>query len=278
MAISETISNALSFLNGKIITPQMFFVLGSGIDISEILQDCAQVCEFKANDIPDYPKPSVVGHSGKIAFGVYQNILPIAIVFGRKHLYEGDDYEPCFISHLMGKLGARMGIFTSSTGGIDMQIVPGDLIILTDIINAQGAHLRGYNSIFAHDSNAEIERNVIAETYNNEITKQLIIAAENANIYVRKGVFAAVTGPNYETHAEVFWLRKIGASVVSMSMAPEIAIARAYDIKCGGMSLVANVCGAQTNHEEVLHAAQVASRKLVLVIREFLKMQIHTDI
>jgi len=258
------IKKTADYLKSRGILPKIFFVLGSGIDLSPLLPDFSEISEIPADEIPGFPEPSVAGHSGKIVFGKYIGKLPVAMLFGRKHVYEGSPADAIFVPQVFAKLGAEIAIFTSSTGGIDPLITPGELVLLIDMINLHGTYAASYAGMLERD------RRFIP--YDSAIISRISDAGAKAGVCLRKGVIASVTGPTYETAAEVGWLRALGASVVSMSMVPEVTASVAVGLRCGGIALVTNRSGTPGKHEEVLAAAHKASQDLVKVAEQFLRM------
>ena len=257
------IESSVEFLRNRGIVPEIFIVLGSGIDLSAITRNFSDVVELPFSEIPGFPKPTVIGHSGKLMFGRYNDKLPVALLFGRKHIYEGFIDDTLFIPAVMAELGANIAFFTSSTGGIDPKISPGDLILLKDILNLQGIWTAKYLKMLAN-------RDKRKSPFDKKLTSLLSSCAIEAGIDMIQGVLASVTGPNYETPAEVQMLRKIGATVVSMSMAPEVTVSNSLKIRTVGIALVTNSAGAHSEHNEVLEAAKNASAKLVRVVESFL--------
>ncbi|RKZ32496.1 hypothetical protein DRQ33_05805 [bacterium] len=259
----EKIRQAEQFFAENNIQPKIFFILGSGIDITPITHKCQDVREYSFSDIPGFPKPTVSGHDGKIVLGNFTERLPMAIFFGRKHIYEGNVEDTIFVPRIMSKLGAEIGIFTSSMGAIDTFISPGDLVLLTDIINYGGIWTARYSQICKTGS-----RNF--KLFDRELSEKFIEYGRKLGICFKSGVAGFCTGPTYETPAEVKMLRTLGVSVVSMSMAPEVTMANANKIRCVGIALVTNRAGEHSDHSEVLKSARLTSTKITKVIEHFL--------
>lgn len=267
----ERIFESAEYIRANAVTPYLFFVLGSGIDLSPISSDTTNVSEILWSEIPHFPEPTIAGHTGKIIVGMYSDRLPLALVFGRKHIYEGSWEDATFIPAVFSTLGAKIGVFTSSVGAVDRSIPPGSLVLLNDVLNMQGKYSIQYATTD--------ERSYLYEPFDKELMATFQDAAVAVGKYIYYGgVYASMTGPNYETPAEVSMLRKIGASVVGMSMAPELWQAYRSKIRCLGISLVTNTAGTLSNHSDVISAAAMASQSLTKIATVFLKMLIDNGI
>jgi len=262
---NQNAKEAAEFLKKLKILPEIFFILGSGIDISPLADDMSDAVEISTVEIRGFPPPTVAGHRGRLVFGKYgASKTAVAILFGRKHIYEGDFSAPMFVSEMFAHLDAKIGIFTSAVGGIDKSLRPGDIVLLSDILNFQGK----YSLYYRHSS----IQHKLYKPFHDKLSGAILNSALKSNIYIfTNGTYAAVTGPSYETPAEVEMLRRIGATVVGMSTAPEVYAANRNGIKCAGLSIVTNRAGTSSNHSEVLTAAERASNNLLKIIETFLK-------
>ncbi len=236
-------------------------MLGSGLDLSPLADALGAVRSYSYGEIPGFPAPTVPGHSGRMVYGVFSG-FGVALFLGRKHIYEGSVDDAVFVPALMGRLCAKVGFFTSSVGAVCEELSPGELVAITDIVNLQGRYAARY---------AFPPRGRVYRAFDGELTRLLLESGAEIGVCLRRGVLAAVTGPSYETPAEVRMLRTIGASVVSMSMAPELSAAYGAGIRCVGVSVVTNRAGARSEHAEVLAAAKEASQRLLRVARRFLE-------
>ncbi len=255
------VSVAADFLRGKGVEPGAFFVLGSGIDLSPMLEDADVIFSAPYADIPGFPQPTVVGHSGTFTAANLGRIQ-VAIFAGRKHIYEGDLADAIFPSELMALLGAKVGVFTSSMGSLTEEIVPGDLVLLRDILNFGGVWAARLAQLVGG-----VRRPFLP--FDRNLRQKIKNAAQPLGICLKESVAAFMTGPTYETPAEVEMLRRAGAGVVSMSMAPEVTLAEARGIGSVGIAVVTNFSGAHSDHSEVIATAREASRKLAVVLGEF---------
>ena len=259
------IARAVKFLKEHGVVPEVFFVLGSGIDLSEINSRLEDRFNAPYSDLPGFPQLTVKGHRGLFIFGRFDGKVPTAIFVGRKHIYEGSVEDALFPSRLMEQLGAEMGVFTSSMGAISPEIEPGDLVLLKDVLPFGGVWTARYSALLPGIS---VRPFLIFDPHLRKLIKS---AAEEASVCLKSGAAAFMTGPTYETPAEVEMLRRVGASVVSMSMAPETGFAAAAGIKCAGVAVVTNRAGTHADHDEVLASARTASQKLARMMERFLE-------
>ena len=263
--MGSNIKAAFEFFSERGIAPEVFFVLGSGIDLSAIMSRLDGIFREEYAQIPGFPTLTVAGHSGVFTFGKFDRSLPVAIFTGRKHIYEGSVEDAVFVSRLMAELGAEIGLFTSSMGAISYDIDPGDLVLLRDVLHFGGAWTAKYSPIAPTGSGRPFI------PFDRELRDKITAASKKAGVCIKSGVAAFMTGPTYETPAEVEMLRRAGADVVSMSMAPEVTVASALGIKCAGIAVVTNRAGAHSNHREVIANAQKASAQLAKLIESFLE-------
>lgn len=240
-------------------------VLGSGLAEAAIERMENSVCiPYTALPGAPQPKAHIAGHRGEAVVGTWAG-KRVAAFAGRVHLYQGySGYDVAYFVRLAAAAGAKTLALTSAAGGLNPAYRPGDLMILTDQINATGA-----SSI---DANAEANPFVpMVNAYSPRLRE--IALRGQAREHPHCGVYAGVRGPAYETPAEARWLRMMGADAVAMSMVLETIAARALGLEVFGVSLIANVLGAgsDTNHHEVLAAAKSGSYRLASLIDHVLR-------
>ncbi|MCD6595056.1 purine-nucleoside phosphorylase [bacterium] len=260
-----SVKETADFLANKFGRPKIFFVLGSGVDLRSMTADCRNVKNISFGEIPNFPTPTVKGHNGKIVYGKFDGKIPLYLIFGRKHIYEGSVEEALFISKVMAEIGAQIGVFTSSMGAVSDNIEPGDLVLLKDIISLGGIWTAKYSQLCTVESKK-------FHPFDDKIGKMIISAGEKSGIYIKTGIAAFLTGPTYETLATVNMLGIAGADIVSMSMAPDVTAANSAGIRCVGVALVTNKSGAHSNHAEVLDSAKIASKKLATALDGFMRI------
>lgn len=257
-------------------------VLGSGlgraVEVAGEIGGGTEGTLFSFAELPGFPPPSVPGHAGKLWIGELYG-RPVAVFRGRVHYYEGHPMAlAALTTRVSALLGARAMVLTAAAGALDQSLEAGTLIVLRDHINAMGENpLRGWRMpdgpppfvdlahVYDADLTAAAARSVRAAPGRGPAD-----GVGTVRVPVAEGVYAAVSGPSYETPAETESLRRAGGTVVGMSMVPEAVAARALGMRVLGLCLVTNTAGATASHEEVLRvsdaAAQVLGRVLVDVL------------
>jgi purine-nucleoside phosphorylase len=244
--------------------PRVAIVLGTGVnELADRVEDRIVV---PYETIPHFPKTTVAGHAGNVLFGRLSDV-PVMMFQGRFHYYEGHELETVtFPIRVLQKLGVTTLILTAATGGIRRELRPGSIVAITDHLNLMGANpLRGLN-----DERLGTRFPDMTEVYSRLLHK---IAAEEAvqlGIVLVPGVYAAVSGPSYETPAEIRMMQTLGADVVGMSTVPEAIVARHAGIEVLAFAWVANaaagVIGTPITHDEVLEAGRTTGPILARLI------------
>ena len=246
--------------------PEIGIVLGSGL--GELADE---YCEIKIayKDIPNFPVSTVKGHEGNLVFATI-NEKKVIMMQGRFHFYEGHSMETVtYPIKVMKKLGVKNIILTNAAGGVNPYFKPSSLMIIKDHINFMGT-----NPLIGPNDDSLGERFPdMSEVYTKKLRKIAYTCAERLDIPVERGVYIALTGPTYETPAEVNMVRLLGADAVGMSTVPEAIVARWMGINVLGISCICNsAAGISTvglSHKEVLEAAEKAKvdfKRLVLEI------------
>ena len=244
--------------------PRVAIVLGSGLnELAGRVQDARAI---PYNQIPHFPRPTVAGHVGQVLCGTLAG--QAVIVFqGRFHYYEGHDLETVtFPVRVLQVLQVPVLILTAATGGIGAALRPGDLLLLSDHLNLIGANpLRGPN-----DDRLGPRFPDMSEVYSRRLRTIAVEEGKSIGLELAQGVYACVSGPSYETPAEIKMLRSLGADVVGMSTVPEAIVARHAGIEVLAIALVSNaaagVSGTPITHEEVLAAGRTAGPALARLI------------
>ena len=253
--------NALNFikdkLNGKM--PDIALVLGSGLGN---FTDGVKGIEIPYSSVPDFPSSCVKGHKGSLFF--YEKYgKNIIVMQGRFHYYEGNSIHNIgFPVKIFKKLGVQKIVLTNAAGALDKNFKPADLMLIKDHINFMGINpLIGPN-----DDNFGERFPDMSEVYDKTLRKLALSCAKELNIELKEGVYAATTGPSYETPSEVKMLKLMGGNAVGMSTVPEAIVANWCGIKVLGISLISNyasgVTGEKLSHNEVLEAGRLASDKI----------------
>lgn len=256
------------------LVPRVALVLGSGLGALADAAEDAVVVPYDA--IPGWPRSTVHGHSGNLIFGRLEG-QPIVIQQGRAHFYEGYTMQQVtFPVRVMRALGAETLLLTNAAGGIGEGYQVGDLMLIEDHINFPG--LAGHNPLVGPNDESLGPRFIgMAQTYDRELRQTATRIAEAENIPLHRGVYAAVSGPAYETPAEIRMLRTMGAQAVGMSTVHEVLVARHGGMRvmaCSGITnVVIDVVDSpfEVNHEEVLEAGKVIVPRLMTLLRGVLR-------
>jgi purine-nucleoside phosphorylase len=251
------------------IVPRLGIVLGSGLgDLADKLDEPVAV---PFAELPGWPAATAPGHVGRLLLGHLEG-MPVALLQGRLHLYEGHDpglvVQPVL---LMGRLGAGTIVLTNASGGINPVFRAGTLMVVTDHLNLTGrTPLLGPN---ADEMGPRFPD--LTEVYSTPLRERLHAAGRAEGVDLAEGIYAGLLGPSYETPAEVRMLRGLGADAVGMSTVLEAIAARWAGLSVCGVSLVTNpgagYTGEPLTHEEVLAAGAEAGPRLARVIRRFVR-------
>ena len=225
-------------------------VLGSGLGgFADGLTDATAV---PYDQIPGFARATVEGHAGRLVIGKAGDSL-IAAQQGRFHFYEGYSLEDVtFPIRVLKLLGVRTLILTNASGALNVEYTPGSLMVITDHINLMGVNpLIGPN-----DERFGPRFPDLTNVYSPELQDIVLHEAEAMNLQMRRGVYAALSGPSYETPAEIHMVRSLGADAVGMSTVPEAIVARHMDIQVVGISCITNLAAGVTDrpvdHSQVI--------------------------
>lgn len=262
-AVATALDEAKRSIEADLGTPEVALVLGSGLGgFAEALGSSASMSYA---DIPGMPGSSVSGHAGRLVAGEVGGKRVVAMQ-GRVHLYEGHPPDDVvFGVRLMATLGATTLIVTNAAGGIDPSFAAGDLMAITDQLNLTGRSLTG-----AHVESLGPRFVDMTEAYDPALTELAGGTAKSLGFELRRGVYAGLLGPAYETPAEVRMLRTLGADAVGMSTVLEVLAARQMGVRVLGLSCISNLAAGLSptplTHDEVKEtAARVESRFTALL-------------
>ena len=249
------------------LVPEVGIVLGSGLGgLADELEDPLAI---PFADLPGWPAATAPGHVGRLLLGRLGG-RPVVMLQGRFHMYEGVDpglvVQPVL---LFARLGARVVVLTNAAGGLDPTFGPGTLMAISDHIN-----LTARNPLIGANADAIGQRFPdLTDAWSPDLRRQLHAAASAEGVELAEGVYVGLTGPNYETPAEVRMLAQLGGHAVGMSTVLECIAARWAGLQVAGVSLVTNAgagnSGEPLTHEEVLVAGAEAGPRLARVIRRF---------
>lgn len=248
--------------------PKLGIVLGSGFH--QLAGEMRVAKEVRYPEIPGFLQPSVAGHAGRLLFG-YLGATPVAVLSGRTHFYEGHSMETVtFAVRTLAALGVEDLLLTNAAGGIKRGLKSGDFMLVTDHINFIGVNpLRGAES-------TGLPRFVdLSCAYDPLLGRLLQEAAHACGLELREGVYLAVSGPSYETPAEVRAFARLGADAVGMSTVPEAIAARQCGLRVVAVSCITNLAagsGPPLSHAEVLQTAERVKGAASLLLKTFAKL------
>jgi purine-nucleoside phosphorylase len=260
------LDGALAFVKSKVTyTPDVGIVLGSGL--GSLGEEIEIDLEIPYSDIPDFPRSTVVGHKGTLAFGTFGGKKVVAMR-GRFHYYEGYSMDQVVAPvRIMALLGVNRLMVSNACGGVNPNFEIGDLMVITDHIN-----LFPTNPLMGPNNDKWGPRFPdMSKTYSRELVNLANEVAKAQGTALQHGVYAGLSGPCLETPAEYRYVRNIGADAVGMSTVPEVIAARHMGMECFGMSVITDlgVEGriVETTHADVVRAASEASKKMVPLFR-----------
>ena len=237
-------------------------ITGSGWELRDLLNN---VTEIEYKDIPGFPVPSVGGHRGRLIHGSH-NGTEVILLQGRVHYYEGYSMEDVTFSvRVLSALGIKQVLLTNAAGGIRPDIKPGDFMVVTDHINLMGMNpLRGIDYSL---SECFVD---MTDAYDKQLAGIALSSAEKHGIMLHTGSLAAVSGPSYETPAEIRMLSTLGADAVCMSTVPEVIMSRYLGMRVLAVSMITNhAAGISTSalrHEDVVSMAKSRSKDASKII------------
>ncbi len=261
---------AINYIQEKIknFKPEIGIILGSGLgDFADIVNSDA-VIPYK--EIPGFENSEVQGHKGRLIFAQI-NEKKVVMMQGRYHFYEGYSMQTVtYPIKVLKKLGIKTLIITNAAGAVTKEFTPGDLMFITDHINFMGTNpLIGKNNDTLGTRFPDM-----SEIYSKKLIAKAEIAAKKLNIKYQKGIYAATTGPSYETPAEIKMFNLLGANAVGMSTVPEAIIANYCGINVLGISCLTNyaagVSETPLNHQEVIDTANKVKENFKNLLLEIL--------
>jgi purine-nucleoside phosphorylase len=225
-------------------------VLGSGL--GAFADDLTDAVALPYAEIPGFARSTVAGHAGQLVLGKVAGV-PLAAMQGRFHYYEGYEWEDVtFPVRVLGALGVKSLVLTNAAGGLNNSLKQGSLMLISDHLNLMGTNpLRGPN-----DERFGPRFPDLSEVYDREFQDTAIHEAHAMGLELRRGIYAALSGPSYETPAEIRMLRALGADAVGMSTVPEAIVARHMGLKVLGISCITNMAAGvldqPIDHAEVI--------------------------
>ncbi len=250
------------------VKPRIALVLGSGL--GAFADEFTDAVAIPYQEIPGFVSSTAQGHKGRLVTGNVDGI-PVVAMQGRVHFYEGYSLEEVtFPIRTFKSMGIDTVILTNAAGGIDVQLTQGALMVISDHLNLMGVNpLRG-----ANDDRFGPRFPDMTEVYSRELQELVTEEARRLGITVRRGIYAALTGPSYETPAEIHMLRACGADAVGMSTVPEAIVARHMGMSVIGISCITNMAAGISeqaiNHEEVMETGQKVKATFTQLLRQII--------
>jgi inosine/guanosine/xanthosine phosphorylase family protein len=247
-------------------------VLGSGFEPFRYELECVR--EISYDDLPGWPSTTVRGHAGTAIFGRLSG-TPVLVLNGRAHFYEGHSMGRVVLPiRSLAAMGVRDLLLTNAAGGIDPRLKPGTFMMLNDHINLMGANpLRGSGS-------GALRFVDLSDTYDADLRELMQRAAVEMKVPLRAGVYLAVSGPSYETPAEIRAFARLGADAVGMSTVPEAIAARQCGMRVAAVSCITNAAAGRhrgpLSHAEVLAAADNVKVHAARLLKRFVELY-HSD-
>jgi xanthosine phosphorylase len=249
--------------------PRVGVVLGSGLGaVAEAVHDPVAI---PYEELPGFPRPTVEGHGGQAVLGRIGGV-PVALLQGRAHLYEGGDLEEVRTPvRALFAAGAEILVLTNAAGSLRPEVGPGELMLITDHVNMSGANvLAGEND---HDLGPRFPS--LRDAYDPALREELRAAARELGIGLAEGVYLAVLGPSFETPAEIRAFRTLGADAVGMSTVHETILARHCGMRVAAVSAITNLAEGMADeplsHEQTLRDAARASQNLAPLLVRFIE-------
>ena len=269
----ESINEAVAYVRSKSsLQPEVGVILGSGL--GNVVDAVDIETSIPYGEIPGARASTVLGHQGRLILG-HTKGTPVAMMQGRVHFYEGYEMqEVMFLSRVLGRLGIKKLIVTNAAGGINTSYTPGDLMLISDHINLMGVNpLRGKNI-----DDLGVRFPDMSDAYSESLRALAHEVAKKLGVEVKEGIYLALSGPTYETPAEIRAFRILGADAVGMSTAPEVIAMAQMQIPVLGISCITNMAAGvikqKLTHQEVMDTTARVEKQfteLVLALIERLK-------
>ena len=252
--------------------PMVGIILGSGLnDLADSVQDAVYI---PYHELPNFPVSTVYGHAGRFVIGELEG-KPVLIMQGRIHYYEGYSMDQVTLPvRVMQRLGIQNMIVTNAAGGVHPDFKPGAVMLITDQLNLMG--MTGLNPLIGPNLD-EIGTRFpdMSQPYDRAYCELARKVAKENGITLQEGIYAGLSGPSFESPADLRFLRLAGADAVGMSTVPEVIIARHGNMRVlgfSGISNKANLDGSTvTTHEEVIEAGKIITPKIEKIIRGVLR-------
>jgi purine-nucleoside phosphorylase len=258
-------ARAAKYIRAKAsVAPGVGIILGSGL--GGVVDSLRQAKRIPYPSIPHFPRSTVPGHAGELHLGYWEEV-PVAVLAGRMHLYEG--YSPAQVvlpTRALALAGVKILLVTCAAGGIAPQATPGALMVFSDHFSFQGT-----NPLVGPEEPRLGPRFIdMSQAYDPQLRRAALEAARTERLRCFEGVYAGVLGPSFETPAEIRALRRLGAAAVGMSTVPEVIAARQLGVRVMAVACITNRAAGLSHqplsHEEVLEAGKKAADGLIRLL------------
>lgn len=245
--------------------PEIAIVLGSGLGgLADAIEDPITI---PYSDVPYFPVSTVEGHAGRLVIGKLEGTAVVALQ-GRFHLYEGyDASQVVFPLRAIARLGMRAIVITNAAGGMGDGFAAGDLMMITDHINLTGTN----PLVGSHDDRLGARFPDMSEAYDMGLRTLLQASAKELGLTLKSGVYSVLSGPSYETPAEVRMLKMLGCDACGMSTIPEVVACRQMGVRVLGISLISNLAAGISKtpltHKEVIETADRVAKDFAKLVR-----------
>jgi purine-nucleoside phosphorylase len=267
----EIIKETSDFIKSRgVESPEVGIVLGTGL--GQLVNEMEIIASISYEDIPNFPISTVEFHAGRLIYGKLSGKYVLAMQ-GRFHYYEGYSFQQItFPVRVMKLLGVKSLLLSNAAGGVNLDFKKGDLIMIDDHIN-----LLPSNPLIGKNIDAlGVRFPDMSTPYSPFLNKMIEKAASIHNVKIKKGVYAAVMGPNLETRAEYRFLKIIGADLVGMSTVPEVIVANHMNLPCAAISVVTDECDPDNlkpvDIQEIIKVAHTADGQLSRIFKEVIGM------
>jgi len=250
--------------------PEVAMILGSGL--GALVDEFEDAISLDYSQIPGFSESAVQGHAGKLVYGRLSGKNVIAMA-GRVHYYEGWTLdEVTFPVRTFALWGIKRLLVTNSAGGANPEYTPGELMVISDHLNLTGVHpLRGEN-----DERFGTRFPDMSYAYDPEFRAVILKAGEELGLSLRTGVYAGMSGPSYETPAEIRMIQTLGGDAVGMSTVPEVIVANHGGMQVGGISCITNLAAGlgteRLNHDEVKETADRVRGEFTSLVRKTIEI------
>lgn len=269
----EQIDGVADEVRGRInVNPRVGIILGSGLNALAASVENAVTIPY--GDLPPWPVSTVEGHVGRLVIGDLEG-QPVLVMQGRVHFYEGYSMGKVTLPvRVMQRLGLEIMIVTNAAGGVNPDFIPGDVMLITDNLNLMG--MSGLNPLMGPNLDELGPRFPdMSQVYDKELMNIARKIAAESDITLREGVYCGLSGPSFESPADLRFLRLAGTDAVGMSTVPEVIVANHGGLRALGLSGISNKANLDgstiTTHQEVIEAGKIITPKIETIIRGVLK-------